>query len=60
MPIPPNYSRSVKTDADLMWLQGYKADAHHVYFGKDAEQLEHANTASNSFKGTFENNIFTK
>ena len=33
MPIPPNGTTTAKCDVDLMWLAGYSAQAHSVYFG---------------------------
>ena len=33
MPIPPNKTTTAKCDADLMWLAGYGAQSHDVYFG---------------------------
>ncbi len=32
-PIPPNATVTAKCDADLMWLTGYGAEKHNVYFG---------------------------
>ncbi|WP_413359577.1 SUMF1/EgtB/PvdO family nonheme iron enzyme [Prochlorococcus sp. MIT 1201] len=50
-PIPFDSSGTVKTDADLMWLEGVDAIANDIYFGTDPENLE--------FKQRQENNIFT-
>jgi hypothetical protein len=33
------WSRSTKTDADLIWLEGLNAVSHEVCFGTDAEKL---------------------
>jgi hypothetical protein len=38
-PIPPDGASNVKLDADLMWLAGYKAISHNVYFGTDPNNL---------------------
>ena len=32
-PIPPNGTATAKCDADLIWLTGYRAEKHNVYFG---------------------------
>ncbi len=59
-PIPPDGARFVKTDADLMWLEGRNAVAHHVYFGTDRTKVERADTRSPEFAGRFvRSNIFT-
>jgi hypothetical protein len=58
-PIPPNEAVNVKTDADLMWMEGYKSNSHHVYFGTDPEKVELANENSDPHKGRFSNNIFS-
>ena len=34
-PIPPNATTTAKCNADLMWLTGYKAESHDVYFGSN-------------------------
>lgn len=57
-PVPPDEATSVKTDADLMFLQGYKSISHDVYFGTNAETVGRATRKSKEFKGTIENNIF--
>ncbi|WP_413314213.1 SUMF1/EgtB/PvdO family nonheme iron enzyme [Prochlorococcus sp. MIT 0703] len=38
-PIPFDSSGTVKTDADLMWLEGIDAIANEIYFGTDPENL---------------------
>lgn len=38
-PIPPNNSKTVKPDADLMFLEAYKADKHILYFGTAPDSL---------------------
>ena len=57
-PIPPDGSIAVKKDADLMWLEGYKADSHEVYFGESESSVGHATKSSSHYKGRFDNNIF--
>jgi hypothetical protein len=49
-PVPPGNAVAVKTDAELMWLDGYKATSHDVYFG--------TNPGSLVFQGNQTNNIF--
>lgn len=58
-PVPPNNAINVKTDADLMWLEGYKSDAHLVYFGTNPDEVKNAGENSDLFKGSFTNNIFS-
>ncbi len=38
-PVPPDGSRTVRPDADLMFLGGYGAKSHVVYFGQSADKL---------------------
>jgi hypothetical protein len=38
-PVPPHDAVDVKPDADLMFLGGYKAEAHIVYFGESRDSL---------------------
>jgi hypothetical protein len=52
MPVPPHGSKTVKHDADLMWLAGLNAARHKIYFGKTAE------LGKADFKGEQTNNIF--
>jgi hypothetical protein len=40
IPIPPNGSTTAKPDLDLMWLPGYQAKCHTVYFGADRSALK--------------------
>lgn len=59
-PIPPDNARYVKTDADLMWLEGRGAVSHNVYFGTDKEKVANANKDSAQYQGSFTaSNIFT-
>ena len=46
MPVPPNGTTTAKCDADLMWLAGYGAESHDVYFGADKEAVASANSTS--------------
>jgi len=58
-PVPPVASITVKKDADLMWLNAYKASSHQVYFGKSKNAIEQANQQSPQYQGVFIHNIFT-
>ena len=46
MPIPPSGTTTAKCDADLMWLGGYGAQAHDVYFGTNRTAISTADPAS--------------
>jgi hypothetical protein len=37
MPIPPNGSETVKSDADLMFRPAYQATGHRVWFGREGK-----------------------
>ena len=50
MPIPPNSTNTAKCTAHLMWLAGYNAASHHMYFSDSIEAVYHANTSSLEFK----------
>lgn len=50
-PIPPDGASDVKCNADLMWLEGYKADAHRLFRGAAAATL--------SDQGLQKRNIFS-
>ena len=52
IPMPLNGSVNAKCDAHLMWLPGYNADSHSVYFGTDAEAVMKATTTSPEYKKT--------
>src|SRR5690606_29983931 len=56
-PIPFNNGKDVKHDADLMWLPGYQADQSDVYLGTSAAEIALATPGSETYQGTFENNI---
>lgn len=51
VPIPPNGTTTAKCDAHLMWLDGYNADSHDVYFGTGKELVTNADKSSSEFKG---------
>jgi hypothetical protein len=53
-PVPPHGSTTVKQDADLIWLQGKGAVAHHVYFKKGSPDAEWSPAIKN-----IQTNIFT-
>ena len=57
-PVPPDGAGTVKLDADIMWLGGYRADSHDIYFGTDEESIASAAKTSGQFKGNQKNNIF--
>jgi hypothetical protein len=38
-PVPPNGSTTAKPDCDLMWLAGYDAVSHDIYFGTQSGNL---------------------
>ena len=46
MPIPPNGTTTAKCDTDLMWLAGYAAQSHYVYFGTNKTAIADADSAS--------------
>ena len=58
-PVPPRTSTTVKHDADLMWLNAYKALSHDVYFGTTQNAVEIADKKSPQYQGVFTHNIFT-
>lgn len=58
-PVPPNKAGTVKKDADLMWLGGYKGISYNIYFGTDESRVKSANKSSKEYKGNQENNIYT-
>lgn len=58
MPIPPNRARQVKRDAEIMWLGGYGAVSHDVYFGTDRSTVANATSKGKEYKGNQKNNIF--
>lgn len=46
MPIPPSGTLTAKCDAHLMWLSGYGAESHDLYFGTDKSTISKANSTS--------------
>jgi hypothetical protein len=60
IPIPPDGTRTAKSDCSLMWLCGYESDRHHVYFGTSEGEVVSATMDSPMFQGEFEgeSNIF--
>lgn len=59
-PIPPNGSITAKCNAHLMWLTGYDAISHDVYFGTKYATVLAANVSSPEYKGNMNipSNIF--
>ena len=57
--MPPDRSVTVKKDADLMWLGGYKSLSYDIYFGSDIEKVKNASKKSSLYKGNQKNNIFS-
>ena len=61
-PVPPDNSRNVWPDRrdTLMWLNGYGASIHHVYFGTNREGIMKATPESRVYRGKVENktNVF--
>ena len=49
MPIPPDGTTTAKCDADLMWLGGYGANTHNVYFGTNKTSVMKASPSSSVF-----------
>lgn len=58
-PVPPNNGEYVKSNADLMWLEGRDWDSHNVFFGTDQSAVENATVASTEYLGNYTNNIAT-
>jgi len=59
-PIPPDGARYVKTDADLMWLEGKRAAEHHVFLGTDRRRVAEAERGWPEYVGCFtDSNICT-
>jgi len=55
-PIPPDKTVTAKPDCDLMWLAGYQADRHDLYFGTSAEEVAKSTRPTKTFRG--DANIF--
>lgn len=60
-PVPLDGTLTAKSDCDLMWLGGYKAEEHHVYVGNTMSEVSKATKVDKAFKKTFkgENNIYS-
>ena len=57
-PVPPNGVQSVKSDADLMFLEAYRSTTHKVYFGPASLNVAHAKLSSPEYKGSLTSNVF--
>lgn len=57
-PIPLNGGKTHTSLVDLIWLEGYKAGSHDVYFGSSKDVVEIASKSSPAFKGNQTSNIF--
>jgi hypothetical protein len=58
-PVPPNGSKTVKPDADLMWLDGLGATGHDVYFGTSRKAVATAENGSPESLGRHNTNILS-
>ncbi len=60
-PVPKFNGVNVKQDADLMWLGGYGAKTHNLYWSINANKVATATTDSPAYKGQFvgKNNIYS-
>jgi len=56
-PIPPDGTKTAKADCDLMWLAGYKANRHDVYFGSSAPEIAKSTRPAKTLRG--DANIFS-
>jgi hypothetical protein len=52
-PVPPDGTTTAKRDCDLMWLGGYEADAHDVYFSASSDEIRRAKKGDPAFRKTF-------
>jgi hypothetical protein len=52
-PVPPDGTTTAKSDWDLMWLGGYRAEIHDLYFGKSAKEVATASKDGTAFCKTF-------
>jgi hypothetical protein len=58
-PVPPDGARISRRDVGLMWLGGYGAEAHEVYFGRDRAAIKNAPPRSPAYRGRWhDRNIF--
>ena len=51
-PIPVDGTQTAKLDCDLMWLEGYKAEQHIVYFGTTHQAVSDATESSEAMIAT--------
>jgi len=58
IPIPPDGAVKAKPDADLMFLEAYRANTHDIYFGKDRSSVEKAGKGSAEFRQGILKNIY--
>lgn len=58
-PIPPDGASEVSSQADLMWLAGYRSTSHDIYLGTDLIAVTEADHSSPEYMGQQQNNIFT-
>lgn len=58
-PIPSDKFKYAKLDTDIIWLEGYKATLHDIYFGTDFNAVAKANHDFKEYKGRQANNIFS-
>ena len=54
VPIPPNGTVTAKCNAHLMWLEGYGALSHDVYFGTDKSAVTTGTKSSSEFIGSYQ------
>ena len=59
IPVPPDGAVKAKADADLMFLEAYRAKSHHIYFGTDEAAVEEAGVRSAAYRQNISNNIYT-
>lgn len=58
VPVPPDEAENVKPDADLMFLEAYRALSHNIYFGTEKSMVEKAGLGLAEFRRGIENNIY--
>jgi len=57
-PVPPHRATGVKTDAELIWLEGRRSASHDVYLGVNHDAVAAADRNSTEFKGNVRTNIY--
>ena len=57
VPVPRYGATHVKFNADLMWLNGYRARSHDVYIGEERAKVASANKKSLLYQGNYIHNI---